>query len=864
MHEAETRALRDRLHDAQRRLSHLEAEILRLKPLLLMQPYSKGKYRRHDHGHPSSRHAPQTQDKSEPTKDKGKGREIEPHPQQEHSRSLGNILEDQEHRAGPSESHASSSHHHNRRRSRERHATTSKSSKRRSVNRHTPLSSDAYAEHLLLAARRVGRQRAAHVSGLMQHAEREKELLNKEQQRTRDMREQERLERERLEQMAMGNSAQPYYRSDGTPQRNPALQHTPTPKKQIHYGPSTSMTPIVFVHQSPPVPAPNYNTPHSTSNGASRGQQMAQANNPPTPLGFLLDAARMMDDGAGRKANGKGRAIEEPESPMPKRRRVSGAGSARSHNNDTARPIPARDRVRSALDVLAAEAAAAFDDPEQSDRRAAAVAAKGTSNGNHSTNQNYRQGQQIDSGQSAPPPAMPVASTSSGRTRTRGRAPQPAFPSSSTAASSTHAAASSSSGRPLRNAVKRHSVLSPDVEPPPLKSTAAKRGTSRPRGRPRTSVNKARGGAPPETAEPRVISPAQTRVIAPPQLSSVTEREYTPTEVASNGSNRSDIQMEGEEFPSSVPPVAGDAKEDTESMKIGQRSRSPEARRPSQPLRKSIEVHEDRADNLSTVKLEAKFPPSLPVHESKPYVVESDIAVSSNSASTSAQAFTHRAVASNATPLVTPLSASVLDMEMKQSAADDDGTDKDADADVDEDEDADAETDIGEDQDAEGEQEEDVDGEAKDIPPRSKSPPPPGPPPPGGPPPGNDGNEPDADADADAEGDMDLEEGDENVPNGGQSYASGVQHSEMTRNTGVHGHVQDGPLEATTAPMKRNYLSALNGKSWIAYGLNGVLAKRSDRCGLRGEGAQVISLEKSSGVPIVKWGKVDIFLPVCF
>jgi hypothetical protein len=126
------------------------------------------------------------------------------------------------------------------------------------------------------------------------------------------MRAQERLERARLDRVATGTAGLAYYRStaDGSPQRVPAAPHTP--KKQIHYGPSANTTPIVFVHTlSPPVPAP----PPSFS--APRGPSMALPSNPPTPLDSLLDAARMMDDGAGRKPNGKGvgegefRALEE-------------------------------------------------------------------------------------------------------------------------------------------------------------------------------------------------------------------------------------------------------------------------------------------------------------------------------------------------------------------------------------------------------------------------------------------------------------------------------------------------------------------------------------------------------------------------
>ncbi len=89
---------------------------------------------------------------------------------------------------------------------RERPSGASKSSKRR----HTPLTSDAYVEHFLLAAKRIGRVRATQVSGVLQHAEHEKDILIGEQRRAHDVKEQERLERERLDRLATGTSGLAY------------------------------------------------------------------------------------------------------------------------------------------------------------------------------------------------------------------------------------------------------------------------------------------------------------------------------------------------------------------------------------------------------------------------------------------------------------------------------------------------------------------------------------------------------------------------------------------------------------------------------------------------------------------------------
>jgi len=63
----------------------------------------------------------------------------------------------------------------------------------------TRISSDAYMEHILLAVKKIGRKRAAHVTGVVQHAEREKEVLVQEQEQIRAQKVQERLEQEQLE-----------------------------------------------------------------------------------------------------------------------------------------------------------------------------------------------------------------------------------------------------------------------------------------------------------------------------------------------------------------------------------------------------------------------------------------------------------------------------------------------------------------------------------------------------------------------------------------------------------------------------------------------------------------------------------------
>jgi len=62
----------------------------------------------------------------------------------------------------------------------------------------TPISSDAYTEHILLAMKNIGQKRAAHVTGVVQHAEREKEVLAQEQKQIQAQKVQERLKQEQL------------------------------------------------------------------------------------------------------------------------------------------------------------------------------------------------------------------------------------------------------------------------------------------------------------------------------------------------------------------------------------------------------------------------------------------------------------------------------------------------------------------------------------------------------------------------------------------------------------------------------------------------------------------------------------------
>ena len=233
----------------------------------------------------------------------------------------------------------------------------------RSKRRITPsLSSDARTEHLLLAARKIGRERASVVSGLAQYADKEKVKWVRDQEQQRLNREADRLEKERLERLASGNAGASYYRRDVEFASPTQKQTSNTPKRSgmSHYAPiitgirpprkSASQTTFVFVGNSgEPVGGAETATRSDATprRGQKEGTNQKAGGGPPTPMDSLLSAARsMMDEGG--KINGRRRAgtLEHSESPVPKKRRVAGS------KGPSLGP-------KSALDVLADQAAAA-------------------------------------------------------------------------------------------------------------------------------------------------------------------------------------------------------------------------------------------------------------------------------------------------------------------------------------------------------------------------------------------------------------------------------------------------------------------------------------------------------------------------
>ncbi|PBK60297.1 hypothetical protein ARMSODRAFT_730865 [Armillaria solidipes] len=200
----------------------------------------------------------------------------------------------------------------------------------------TTLSSDARTEHILLAARKIGRERATVVSSVTQ-AERQRDIA----------REQERLEKERARPAASTS----HYRgvtSPRTPKRgnvapaasgsNHYLHVAGSPRGGYLYSPS----PGAGLYQHLLTPQARQVGRPSPAAGSSK--------NPPTPLDSLVDVALNMAEDS--PPSRRRRRATSPESPSQKRRRTSGSGT------------------RSALDVLADQAAAyGKESEEQTGRR---------------------------------------------------------------------------------------------------------------------------------------------------------------------------------------------------------------------------------------------------------------------------------------------------------------------------------------------------------------------------------------------------------------------------------------------------------------------------------------------------------------
>ncbi|TFK44265.1 hypothetical protein BDQ12DRAFT_672673 [Crucibulum laeve] len=395
---AENRAIRAKFHESQTRIASLEAELKNLKPLLLMQPPPSA-------ASPSTSQLTITQPSRPPEKTRaGRKKNVEHSDGEETGQPRR-----QSHIIAPNFSSSGLYSPYARGRGQPSTSITSAQSLPSQLNNRNqpdpkkprqktrrgapllPLSSDARTEHILLAARKIGRERAGIAAGIMKEVELEKEKIAQEQERVRLAKETERLEKERLERLASGAGGTSYYRRDidvglapeqiqARTQRQPEAQmqahkHGSTAARRgsiNHYastsagGPGLPVGPNSFVFVAGPSPTtgnavgvvPSTPKPsESTSGNHSQLHLQAAQGHPHTPLDSLLSAARrMMDEGQDPRpiANGrrKSSAIEQPESPVPKKRRLM--------STRTASPA----RVKSALDVLADQAAAAYTEDQ--------------------------------------------------------------------------------------------------------------------------------------------------------------------------------------------------------------------------------------------------------------------------------------------------------------------------------------------------------------------------------------------------------------------------------------------------------------------------------------------------------------------
>jgi hypothetical protein len=171
-----------------------------------------------------------------------------------------------------------------------------------------PLLTDARTEHLLLAARKIGRERAGIVSGLMEAKEKAEQ-------------------RKKVEDVVGLTTGPPKTprklapASHGTPQ----FVYMNSPVRGGHGSPGSTSVPMLVPYQMV-----------SRTPGASTSAGGVASPSASTPgLDSLLSAARSIDlmnsdqPGGTRDGNGKARdgmdVDDEPESPVPKRRKTGGA-----------------------------------------------------------------------------------------------------------------------------------------------------------------------------------------------------------------------------------------------------------------------------------------------------------------------------------------------------------------------------------------------------------------------------------------------------------------------------------------------------------------------------------------------------------
>ncbi|TFY71973.1 hypothetical protein EVG20_g1012 [Dentipellis fragilis] len=360
MLDSDNRALRAKIADYHTRVQSVEAELAQLRPVLLMQPYALTHSFQHSHAHHSNTHSSRADPHVKPTR-----RRKHAQPTADRDQEASDLDLDE---AGPS-SAATPKHkprgEYYRRRDTDVFTEGTRHRRHRNQKKGGALLADARAEHLLLAARKLGRERAAVLAGLASAPERD---------------------RKREEEVVTATPK--------TPKKNTAVPATSSTVGIMHLdsaiAPATAST-----SQQTQTPQP---IPKSMTAMKGQAHDRPAASNPRTPLDSLLTAARsisMIEDededegdqdeydepaaGPSRsKPLTRGRAAGLQGSPVPaKRRRIAGPLTNFSASRNTSGPSrkqieaqPAKGeeitrRTRSALDVLADQAAVAFSSEKE-------------------------------------------------------------------------------------------------------------------------------------------------------------------------------------------------------------------------------------------------------------------------------------------------------------------------------------------------------------------------------------------------------------------------------------------------------------------------------------------------------------------
>ncbi|KAG6369636.1 hypothetical protein JVT61DRAFT_14205 [Boletus reticuloceps] len=367
--EADNKGLRQRLNETQSRLQLLESELTTLRPLLLMQPLIS----RSSLPLPPPTPNPKTQH-ARRRKKNAAAMEHEDH-----------VASEDELSGNPHDTSSLTPHSQATPRPKPRRTEVTSNPltiphKRRPSQKATSrgLSADARVEHLLLAARRIGKHRAGVMAGMVQHLE--------ERERER--------KREESATTVVASTPKTPKRNTGYPPEGGYVYLN----NQIRPGPGMQPVPMfipAYPHllQTPSSSTTAPSVASSAQQSAQKSKQDARTNNPPTPLDSLLCAARSMMRGdidvevdedeeidvvGDSPGQTPGARQVRPEdmlgSPVPKRRKIAARtdkltalheSAGRTTDNAFVSSANANGatnagvgRVRSALDVLADQAAA--------------------------------------------------------------------------------------------------------------------------------------------------------------------------------------------------------------------------------------------------------------------------------------------------------------------------------------------------------------------------------------------------------------------------------------------------------------------------------------------------------------------------